>query len=248
MIFCGIATDYSTKESQMATKRTNAAAKKIDPPVIPKSKQLNAKLKEGQSQDRFMAEIGLSAVTANTTTAMEFSKGTFGELDLTESLAVMREKTERVQRGDMSEVEATLTAQAATLDAMFNELARRAALNIGEYIHSAEIYLRQAFKAQAQCRSTLEALAEIKNPRQVAFVKQANISQGHQQINNGVESGDSLAHGKNPIQTNELSEVGNELLPDTRASRLASRVNQGVETVGAIDRREDAGRESRECR
>lgn len=44
-----------------------------------------------------------------------------------------------------------------------------------------------ALKAQAQCRATLEALAEIKNPRPVAFVKQANISGEHQQVNNGVQ-------------------------------------------------------------
>ena len=49
------------------------------------------------------------------------------------------------------------------------------------------MYKRQALKAQAQCRATLEALAEIKNPRPVAFVKQANISGGHQQVNNGMQ-------------------------------------------------------------
>ena len=43
------------------------------------------------------------------------------------------------------------------------------------------------YKRQAQCRATLEALAEIKNPRPVAFVKQANISGGHQQVNNGMQ-------------------------------------------------------------
>jgi hypothetical protein len=44
-------------------------------------------------------------------------------------------------------------------------------------------------KPQAQCRATIEALAEIKNPRPVAFVKQANIAQGPQQVNNRIESG-----------------------------------------------------------
>lgn len=218
-----------------APAKKKAAPKKATPPELPKSKQLSAKLKEGQSQDRFMSEIGLSAVTANTTTAMWFARGTFGELDLTESIAVMREKTERVQRGDLSEVEATLTAQAATLDAMFNELARRAALNMGEHLGATEIYLRHAFKAQAQCRSTLEALAEIKNPRPVAFVKQANISNGHQQVNNGAP----LAHGNNPKQSNELLGAGNELLANTRESSLTSRVNQEVEAVGAIHRPQD---------
>ena len=145
----------------------------------------------------------------------------------------------------MSEAEATLTAQAATLDAIFNELARRAALNLGEYINAAEIYLRQALKAQAQCRATLETLAEIKNPRQVAFVKQANISQGHQQVNNGVLGpvrAGAHAHGNNQNQSNELSGGNNELLPDASASSLTSGVNQEMETVGTLDRAKDKGR------
>ncbi len=183
-----------------------------------------------------MAECGLSAVMANAATSRLYSNGTFSKSDLTETAAIMREKAEQVQRGDLSEVEATLTAQDATLDAIFNELARRATLNMGEHLNATEIYLRQALKAQAQCRSTLEALAEIKNPRPVAFMKQANISQGHQQVNNGVQAGESHAHGNAPIQSKELSGVGNELLPDTSASSLTCRVNQNVETVGKIHR------------
>jgi len=34
-----------------------------------------------------------------------------------------------------------------------------------------------ALKAQAQCRATLQTLAEIKNPHPVAFVKQGEHSQ-----------------------------------------------------------------------
>jgi hypothetical protein len=68
---------------------------------------------------------------------------------------------------------------------MFNELARRASLNIGEYLNATENYLRPGLKAQAQCWVTLETLAEIKNPGPVAFVQQANIANGPQQVNNG---------------------------------------------------------------
>lgn len=217
-----------------AKKKT--AVKKIDPPEASKANVLELRHQVGKSEKRIVAECGLSAVMANGATSRLFSKGTFGESDLTETVAIMREKAEQVQRGDLSEVEATLTAQAATLDAIFNELARRAAMNMGEHLAATEIYLRHAFKAQTQCRSTLEALAEIKNPRQVAFVKQANIANGHQQVNNGVQAGDTLAHGNNPIQSNELSGAGNELLPDIGASSLTSRVNQEMETVGAIHR------------
>lgn len=76
------------------------------------------------------------------------------------------------------------------LNAIFNELARRAANNMGTYLGTTETYLRLALKAQAQSRATVEALAEMKKPHSVAFVKQANIAHGPQQVNNGGEVAD----------------------------------------------------------
>jgi hypothetical protein len=78
-----------------------------------------------------------------------------------------------------------LSAQAHTLDAMFNTLAQKAskAMSSGN-VPSTEAYLRMALKAQSQCRTTLEAPAEIKAPRAVAFIRQANIAE-KQQVNNG---------------------------------------------------------------
>ena len=110
-----------------------------------------------------------------------------GEVDLGELLKDLRERVEKVQDGNMRPVEAMLFGQAMTLETIFTNLARRAAQNAGEYLSATDTYMRLALKAQAQCRATLEALAEIKNPRQVAFVKQANISGGHQQVNNGMQ-------------------------------------------------------------
>jgi hypothetical protein len=55
---------------------------------------------------------------------------------------------------------------------------------MGEYIEASEKYMKLALKAQAQCRATIETLAAIKSPP-VLFAKQANISNGHQQVNNG---------------------------------------------------------------
>ena len=78
-----------------------------------------------------------------------------------------------------------LFGQAMTLETIFTSLARRA--NSLEYLNHFQTYLGMALKAQAQCRATLEALAEIKNPRPVAFVKQANITNGPQQVNNGMQ-------------------------------------------------------------
>ena len=140
---------------------------------------------KGKSRERHVAELGLSSTVANAVTSSNFAKGSFGVMVLSEAVGVMREKIARVKAGDLSDIEATLIAQATTLDTVFNELARRAALNMGEHLSATESYLRLAFKAQAQCRSTLETLAEVKNPKQATFVHQQNIA-GQQQVNNAV--------------------------------------------------------------
>ncbi len=225
------------KTNAPVSKKT--AAQKTSTPVASTANTLTLQSPRDKSEARIMAECALSPVAANASTARIFAQGTFGESGITDIVSVMREKAAKVQSGDLSEVEATLTAQAATLDAMFNELARRAALNMGTHLQATDTYLRQAFKAQAQCRSTLEALAEIKNPRPVAFVKQANIAHGPQQVNNGTRSSETRAHENHSIQSNKLSGDCNELLPDSGASRITSRVNQKMEAVGEIHRATD---------
>ena len=85
-----------------------------------------------------------------------------GELNLSETVGVMREKVSKVNTGDLSELEATQTAQSISLDAVFNELARRAI--VSDTMSKLEIYMRLSLKAQAQCARTIEALATMKNP------------------------------------------------------------------------------------
>lgn len=108
-----------------------------------------------------------------------------GTMDLADLVDDLRERIKKVQGGNMQPVEAMLFGQAMTLETIFTSLARRATSQ--EYLKQFQVYLSMALKAQAQCRATLEALAEIKNPRTVAFMKQANISGGHQQVNNGMQ-------------------------------------------------------------
>ena len=109
-------------------------------------------------------------------------------------------------------------------------------LNLGEYIGAAETYLKLALRAQSQCRATLETLATIKNPPTVAFVKQANIAHGPQQVNNGVAS--------EPARGEETANPPTELLEhddgkqwlDTGTASTASAGDPVMATVGAIDR------------
>ena len=108
-----------------------------------------------------------------------------GTVDLAELVDDLRTRVEKVQGGDMQPVEAMLMGQAMTLETIFTSLARRATSQ--EYLKQFQAHLGLALKAQAQCRATLEALAEIKNPRPVLIAKQANVTNGPQQVNNGVQ-------------------------------------------------------------
>ena len=168
-----------------------------------------------------------------------------GTVDLAALVDDLRERIKKVQGGDIQPIEAMLFGQAMTLETMFTDLARRAASQ--EYLKQFQAYLVLALKAQAQCRATLEALAEIKNPRPVAFVRQANISSGHQQINNGTPPVSSAVSTENGTvragahphareisgQQNRLLEAphGNEL--DTRTAGTAGGADPHLETVAA---------------
>jgi len=71
--------------------------------------------------------------------------------------------------------------------------------------------MRMSLKAQAQCRTTIEALVVLKNPTGPTFVKQQNIAQTRQ-VNNG-QAGESRSntrartHEKDINPTNELLEA-----------------------------------------
>lgn len=145
-----------------------------------------------------------------------------------------------VNQGDMQRTEAILISQAQALDAIFVNLMRRS-MNQQSMLQW-EAYMRMGMKAQSQCRATLQALAEMKNPRPVAFVKQANINNGgHQQINNGVPVGgvEHSAPARETLveQTKLLDGVGNgSTYMDAGATPAASRSNKTLEPVGAINR------------
>ena len=138
-----------------------------------------------KSREQQVAEISLNPITLNTNTARVFSSGVFGELAITESIEVVRKMTDAVVQGsNLNELEELLTTQAVALNGIFNYLALRAHTNIGHYPETVEKYMKLALKAQSQCRSTIEAINEIKNPSSATFVRQANIGNAVQ-VNNG---------------------------------------------------------------
>lgn len=212
--------------------------------------ELAIKTDDTKSRERLMAEVSLSSEVGNASTAKFFSKKVFGEIDLNETVGVMRELTKQVNNGSLTELENTLTAQATTLNVIFNALAQRAALNMGEHMGACETYLRMALKAQAQCRATIETLAEVKYPKTATFVHQQNVAY-QQQVNNGENKSGNLsrstqtpAHEKSTNQPNELLEAQHGERLDTRTKIRAGGNDQSMETVDKIDRRKDNNRKT----
>jgi len=226
------ATRKVTVKKRPAAKRTrpsNAPA-----PIEPERR--NPKVvfypgKPGESSEQGTANMAHDPVLRAITGSEVAIRRLIGDVPLTESFQALQNSVSSVRSGDLSMVEATLVAQANTLDAVFNDLMKRAVST--DSLEKFEVFMRLGFRAQGQTRTTQETLAEIKNPRTVAFVRQANIANGGaQQINNGVPS--RARDFQN--EPNELSGDRHELLPDGRTSALAGASNQEVAAVEKIDR------------
>ncbi len=161
-------------------------------------------------------------------------------LNINATVNELREQVAEVQAGNMKRPEAMLVAQAHTLDALFSALAMRSKANCDAgYLDASDRYLRLALKAQAQAVRTIEALGELKNPRPVTFVRQANVA-NNQQINNHPTQAGNFE--KSAEQT--ISGATYELLENTRASSIESATNPKVEALETIDRAKDSGRQS----
>ena len=138
---------------------------------------------------------------------------------------ILSQQTADVVGGNMTRPEAMLLSQAHTLDALFNSLVMK---GLGQsHMPHYESFLRLAYKAQSQCRSTLQTLSDIKNPS-VVYAKQANITNGNQQINNGVPAPRTQETIK---YTNELlTELPNEALDNRRTGETVP-VNSELATM-----------------
>jgi hypothetical protein len=161
--------------------------------------------------------------------------------DFQQLIAAFASQAIALQRGSLVDAERMLMAQATTLDVIFNQLARRAAANLdGQYLRACDTLLRLAFKAQSQSRATLETLAFIKNPRSVAFVRQANIANGPQQVNNGTSPTSRARETESPPI--ELLEQHHEERLDTSTPQAAIRTDSAMATVEEVHRATDSER------
>ena len=150
---------------------------------------------------------------------------------LMDAAAVIEQRAAEAMAGDLSFASATLASQAMTCDLMFSEFARRAAEQVGTNIDAAERYAKLAMKAQSNCRTTLEALARLHQPREQT-VRHININAGGQAV-----VADQFHHHHQGALENETAEPAHEpraeatggsaALPSPDASRDAVPVPSG---------------------
>jgi len=192
------------------------------PATVPSGPYDLLTVRDGRSDVEVKAGNAINPVVLNALTAMSATSPTMiaksdqATVGITAFVQVMAAKVATVAAGDMSGIEATMTAQVVSMDALFSALALKAQSNFGAgYFDAGERYMRLAFKAQAQCRATAETLGELKNPRPV-FAKQVNLANGNQQINqtdgpqqvnNGVPPAVEPARGEKENPSNKLLEV-----------------------------------------
>ena len=199
--------------------------------TVDTGKRLNIDTEPNVPDATLIARAALRPTVNAAVTARVFLSNLHSDLDLSELVTELSNQCAKASGGDLSRAEGMLTAQSHTLDAMFGSLARRAHANLREYPDAAERYMRLALKAQSQCRATLETLATIKNPP-VVIARQANISNGPQQVNYG-----------EPTRTREIQTEPSKLLEQTDGERLdtgaaseAIGSDPAMATVGAVHR------------
>ena len=187
---------------------------------------LKVQMNHGETADQAMARTVTSpeCLSASVLTICQ----NINQARITEMVAELRQQSAAIHANDLSRPESMLIAQAHTLDGLFAKLASKA-LTVGD-LDGMERYMRLALKAQSQSRATLQTLGELKAPKQVAFVQQANIG-NHVQVNNEGSSSRSRA-SKHKITPNELLEVGHGERLDTRAAGSAGGADPAMASLG----------------
>ncbi|OIQ72548.1 hypothetical protein GALL_458270 [mine drainage metagenome] len=179
------------------------------------------------------AKLAVCPGVASAAAAEDFNRDMMPDLKLSDLIDEVKSSIKAVQSGDMSGMESMLVGQAQALQTVFVSLMRKA--HGQEYMKNYGAFMTMALKAQAQSRATIQALAEVKYPRQVFITKQANISNGPQQVNNGTSHA-----AENQNEQSKLISGDTHATLDCSGTSAASGTNQELEAMGAINRPDNA--------
>ena len=216
----------------MAAKKSSPKTAQAAPPIKKKRNPDAFEVVESEdTRSQTLAKLATGGVLCAAT--LKRYSGAGEDMEVPDLVTEMRKAGDEVVDGDMGRVERMLANQAMTLDAIFNNMAQRS--HKQDTFKGIEVLMRLALKAQAQARSTAEALALLKNP--MPYIKQANMTTGPQQVNNayaGTPSHSRIQSGAGNFQSapNKLLEADHGQRLDTRAQGTAGRANQKLEAVG----------------
>ena len=192
-----------------------------------------AKQDEKAESERY-AKISLSASFMSAAISDSFTSALLPDAKLADVASALGDKVTTIQNGDMKPIEAMLIGQAQALQTMFVTLGRMATskTQLAQYV----AFMNLALKAQSQSRATIQALTELKYPKQATFVKQANIANGNQQVNNGQTNNatSTPAHARAKAienQPNELLSEMNHATLDSSRTAATSQINKAMATV-----------------
>ncbi len=174
-----------------------------------------------------------SALMANS-----FQSHILGGGDVNANIAEVRRITEAVKRGDLSDLEGMLVGQAIALQTIAANYANRAQQQAGQ--RNLEAFMGMALKAQAQSRATVQALVDLKFPRQVVFAKNvSNVNNGQQQINNQARAEETES------ARNKVFEGNDGQWMDPRTPSTAGNAYPQLAAVGEVHRSQNSGRPRR---
>jgi hypothetical protein len=158
----------------------------------------------------------------------------FGDFNVGELAARLKDGMNDVSNNDLRQCEAMLYCQAHALQAIFVDSLLQVPKQ--NWFSNAETHMRVALKAQNQCRMTIETLAQIKNPP-VVITRQANIAQGPQQVNNQMMPAAEPRAGARETEKpqNKLLEAQNGEQLDFGAPGAAVGSAPAMATLGTFD-------------
>lgn len=206
----------------MTTRKSKAL-----PPVQPNN-SMKVVATEGTNVAAATAAAILAPEFRHAVTASQIHKPQFGSMEGSPGYGdyadVYDKVSERARKGNLAMASEMLAAQALTLDSIFTEMARRMAINMGEYLGATETYARIALKAQTSCRATLAELAKLHQPREQT-VRHVHVNEGGQAViadefhnhngghENGQSSGQPHATGAEAASTSPALPCPNPLGP-----------------------------------
>lgn len=199
------------------------------------SKNQNGKLKLSQPLQKILADRSRKPAANSAALIQSFNSNIFGmdEIDFEELMEGLNQSSVDLSKGDYSVISDMLLCQATALQTMFTSLARQA--NGLTHLNQIDALMKLALKSQSQSRTTLLALVQHLSPKRVAFVKQANIAHGPQQVNNQHQDVQSITKNLEKPQNKLLEESTYERTKlDLRAKTEAERSHSPMEAMGAL--------------